>query len=153
VNASNPPAEAPIPTIGKSFSRGVCDCTCAGAGDFLADSDFVVDLFFEGAINIYYITVMFVRIKRRPITGGGSRILDYSLRFVVVQSHRKDGVPRQRIVKYLGSVRASKLKVPNAKHEFMNEMQRKIRSSGFSPLEVSKLSLSLIRAVVHRGGV
>src|SRR5262245_53952066 len=95
---------------------------------------------------------MFVRIKRRPITGGGSKIIDHSLRFVVVESYRKNGAPRQRIVKYLGSIRASQLKGTTAKHQFISEMQRRVRACAFDPMETSKLNVSLIRAVVHRAG-
>ena len=96
---------------------------------------------------------MYVRIKKTPIYHSDKRmILDYSLRFVVVESHRQDGSPRQKIVKYLGSVRASKLKSPANRRAFMLEMNRLIETSGFGPRERASLNLSLIRCVV-RGGV
>jgi hypothetical protein len=95
---------------------------------------------------------MFVRIKKTPIYSSDNRqTLDYSLRFVVVKSYRKDGSPRQKIVKYLGSVRASKLKSPSFRREFIHQMNRVIEASEFGVRQRIALNLSLIRCVV-RGG-
>jgi hypothetical protein len=94
---------------------------------------------------------MFVRIKKRPVKLMTNRVLDYSYRFVIVESYRKDSKPRQRIIGYLGSIRASKLKRANERHIFVQQMQKKMTTFGFSPRVVSMLSLSLIRCVVHGG--
>ena len=97
---------------------------------------------------------MFVRIKKTPVySPGNRRVSDYSLRFLVVESQRRDGVPRQKIIKYLGSVRASKLQSASYKHQFLSELQRKLRTSGFDPMEQAKLHVSLIRCVIHHSGV
>jgi hypothetical protein len=99
---------------------------------------------------------MFVRIKKSRLAAQSRHVSDYSVRVLVVKSFRVDGKPRQKVIKYLGSTRASHLKtLPNAQ-AFIHEMQKIIRSSGFDPRDVAKLNVGVIRCILHlhhRGGL
>ena len=98
---------------------------------------------------------MFVRIKKARLVDPDPHVSDYSVRVVIVKSLRVDGKPRQKVIKYLGSTRASYLKTLSNAQAFIHEMQRVVRSSGFDPRDVAKLNVGLIRCILrfhHRGG-
>ena len=82
---------------------------------------------------------MFVRVKRRKL----SRNLGYSLHAVLVESFRRKGEPRQKIVCYLGSIRENELPVLTIRKEFTTHAHHKIDSLNLLPHESSKLKISL----------
>jgi len=99
---------------------------------------------------LYTISDMYVRIKKRAIRNR-YEITDYSLRFVVVESYRHKSGPRQRFVKYLGSIRASELVKRGKRHEWLNVLRNRVLEMDLDAEEEAKLSISLIRCVVHGG--
>ena len=93
---------------------------------------------------------MFVRIKRRKLASVNPNQRDYSLRFMVVESYRTNGAPRQRVVKYLGSVRRSEIQSRTQKKEVLDRLNRRLDWEPFSDRQIVELKLSLIRAMYHR---
>ena len=96
---------------------------------------------------------MFIRIKKRLLSSSSSSsssfITDYSYRFVIVQSYRSKGRPRQRVVKYLGSTRLSSLKNSGNKKKFLLEMIRRLEHVDLSLKEIAALKLKLINTIYH----
>jgi hypothetical protein len=94
---------------------------------------------------------MFIRIKKRELAKRSSGWQDYSLRIVVVESYRKEGLPRQRIVKYLGSTRLSSLRNPGGRKAFIRQMSERLEHSDLPYREIPRLKISLIDTIYHQG--
>ena len=96
--------------------------------------------------------VMFIRIKRRLLRSTLDRRKDASLRFVIVESYRVAGAPRQRIVKYLGSVRESVMRDPYQRRMVLARFQSKLENleSDIPYNQIVSLKLSLNRVIYHR---
>ena len=90
---------------------------------------------------------MYIRIKTRRLHARKGAEPDCSLRFLIVESHRTNGVPRQRIIKYLGSTKISKMQNPIERSRFLASLEYKLENMEYEiPFpKMIRLKLSLIR--------
>jgi hypothetical protein len=93
---------------------------------------------------------VFIRIKFKALNAQAAGLRDYSLRLLIVESYRKKGLPRQRIVKYLGSIRKKNLRTVADKHNFIEAMKKKVESMEELNFEQqTRIKLSLVRTIIH----
>src|SRR5687768_14674649 len=97
---------------------------------------------------------MYIRIKKRRLSPRNGNAPEYALRFLVVESHRSDGQPRQRIIKYLGSVKQKSMRNPTERARILASMQRKLDHLELEIpyTKVMHLKLNLIR-LMHRPSI
>jgi hypothetical protein len=69
---------------------------------------------------------MFVRWKHRPVRRRRETSLpnERALYAVLVESHRVDGKPRQRVVRYLAAIRGGQLVYPLSTDRFWQDVER-----------------------------
>jgi hypothetical protein len=94
--------------------------------------------------------IMFVRFKRVKLATRIGRTPHYSIHAVLVENHRKNGKPRQRIVKYLCSTRQAKLLNRHGREDFFREIIRKLEYVDLDPRVLAKIKVRLINFFVHQ---
>jgi hypothetical protein len=96
---------------------------------------------------------MFIRIKKRQLVPRGDNgPNDFSIRVMIVESYRQDGQPRQRVVKYLGSIRKSELRDMNTRKDFVLRLQHKLEDPelDLTYRERTALKLNIVQCLYHR---
>jgi hypothetical protein len=94
---------------------------------------------------------MFIRFKRVKLAAEEYEQPRYSVHCVLVESYRIKGKPRQRVIKYLGSIREQDLNHPAKRHQFIRMIEHRIDGLSFSVKFTSQLKLHFIRKIVRYG--
>jgi hypothetical protein len=96
---------------------------------------------------------MFIRFKRVKLSDKNKLFSapSYSVHLVVVESFRLKGKPRQRVLKYLGSIKEMELRNPTSRKIFLKRIEKKIDEMDISPIESARLKVSLIRKSIQFG--
>jgi hypothetical protein len=95
---------------------------------------------------------MFIRFKRVRLAANQRQAPRYSIHCVLVESYRIQGKPRQRVLKYLGSIQERALLLSDStRRDFINHIEHKIDELKFVPRMTAKLKVELIRKIVRYG--
>jgi hypothetical protein len=90
---------------------------------------------------------MYVRIKQRRLKEFDQQGFQVSFRLYVVENHRIQGKPRQRIVRYLGSIRSSDLNNPAYRQRFLKRVYTRIDSIDEHVKTLVAIKVNLIKAL------
>ncbi len=94
---------------------------------------------------------MFIRFKRVKLADSQTQITRYSVHCVLVESFRLKGKPRQRIIKYLGSIREREFMNHSSRTAFTKRIESKIDELELGPQMTARLKVQLIRKIVQYG--
>src|SRR5262245_7554279 len=86
---------------------------------------------------------MFIRWKRRQLR----RNAGVALEAVLVQSVRVNGLPRQRLVRYLGSIRVHERWTAASVHAFWQGIDARLTALALDPVERQVLEQQLARVI------
>jgi hypothetical protein len=86
---------------------------------------------------------MFVRFKRRKLRAAANGAAEYSLHAVLVENNRQKGHSRQRIIKYLGSIREADFDDAISRKRFFHSILRKLNHLNIDPAARAKIEVRL----------
>jgi hypothetical protein len=91
---------------------------------------------------------MFIRIKRRRLKSSDDQQPDYSLRVYVVENRRIKGSPRQKVIAYLGSIRASDMNIVSKRNEFIHNASQHLTPVTSDYHEIIRLKRTMVKLLV-----
>lgn len=95
---------------------------------------------------------MFIRLKRVKLADIQFEKQRYSIHCVIVESYRIKGKPpRQRVIKYLGSIREQDLSNPLKRKLFISFIENRIDELSLGIQLATQLKIDLIRKIVRYG--
>ena len=94
---------------------------------------------------------MFIRFKRVKLADNHTQLPRYSIHCVLVESFRIKGKPRQRVIKYLGSIREREFMSHSSRSAFTKRIEGKIDELELGPHVTARLKVQLIRKIVQYG--
>lgn len=94
---------------------------------------------------------MYVRWKRKPRSRRRRLTGEYSLAAVLVESHRVDGRPRQRIIKHLGSINERGIQHYYVKLDFWQSVDARLTALALDANLRAQLEEQIVQRVPRPG--
>jgi hypothetical protein len=86
---------------------------------------------------------MFIRFKKVRLASQYGIEDRYSIHAVLVESFRKDGKPRQRVLKYMGACREVDFNDPIKRRMFLELVRKKLDNLKLPPTKVAQIKVRL----------